>query len=385
MLRAQRFFLAILLTAAVILTSLPAQGEEEYPLRPYYPEVPYINTDSLMDILESAIVVDTRSSFEYDVAHINKAELLPLADPDFAKKLERIRSKASLTPMAFYCNGHSSSKSYKAARLAISLGFSNVYVYDSGIFDWITKAPNHATLLGETPARADKIIFSVDFNKHQRSYQAFAKMGSDEGSIVIDIRDSFQREVNPRIPGIRNIPMDSLLEMITSRIWTEKRLLFFDDTGKQVRWLQYFLDSYGYYNYAFLKGGVQDLIDDESKIKPIVQTNRFIIADQEMFLGLASNSKLNNSDRKAVNYLIGNIKFGNYIVINLNEIPTDLKLSKKELLRSIAKLQQFKYVNHTVLQDNLIAQIDPRLAWKGKQDSEKWKTAFAEFNKLMSK
>lgn len=386
MFRYAHVFLAIFLTIAVTMGSWPAQAQsnDAYPLRPYYPEVPFIDTLSLLDIYDSAVIVDIRSRFEYDVARINKAELLPLTDPDFADKLEQIRPKASLTPMAFYCNGHSCAKSYKAAQLALSLGFSNVYTYDGGIFDWITSAPDKATLMGETPARKDRIISNDEFAVRLLDFTTFAKQSSDASTIVIDIRDPFQRELKPRIAGIRNIPLDPLLDLVVSRIWTEKRLLFFDAVGKQVRWLQYFLESYGYYNYAFLKGGVNSL-ENEDDIEPVVETDRSITSDQGKLLAVTTDKRLDSTDRKVLNYLTSSVKFNNYIVVDFSGAAQKLGIHKDLLLRSVKKMAKLKLLNFSVMQESLIAQIDPLLAWKGNINSKAWKDASEEFKKLVGK
>lgn len=285
--------------------------------------------------------------------------------------------------MAFYCNGHSCAKSYKAAQLALSLGFTNVYSYDGGIFDWIMAAPNKATLMGETPARADRIISNEEFARRLLDFETFASQGEEKNTVVIDIRDPFQRELKPNMPGIRNIPLDPLLDLVVSRIWTEKRLLFLDAVGKQVRWLQYFLESYGYFDYAFLKGGVRGLASD--KQVPVIETNRSIISDQTMLLTITADTRLNNSDRKVLSYLIGNVKFNNYIVVDMPTTTKELGMSKTLLLNSIKKMTRFKYLNHSIMQDSIIAQVDPLLAWKGKVNSDAWEDASTEFHKLVGK
>lgn len=387
-------FFAFLIAAMLIPVCPALAGEEpmceddyalcnEFPLRPYYPEVPTISTESLLNTYNSIVIVDIRSSFEYDVARINKAELLPLTDPDFTEKLEKIRPKAWPSPMAFYCNGHSCAKSYKAAQLALSLGFTNVYSYDGGIFDWIMAAPDKATLMGETPARADRIISNEEFARRLLDFETFASQGEENNTVVIDIRDPFQRELKPNMPGIRNIPLDPLLDLVVSRIWTEKRLLFLDAVGKQVRWLQYFLESYGYFDYAFLKGGVRGLASD--KQVPVIETNRSIISDQTMLLTITADTRLNNSDRKVLSYLIGNVKFNNYIVVDMPTTTKELGMSKTLLLNSIKKMTRFKYLNHSIMQDSIIAQVDPLLAWKGKVNSDAWEDASTEFHKLVGK
>lgn len=371
------------LMALIVLSSGTFCHAEDFPLRPFYPEVPYITTQQLIDTYESTIVVDIRSSFEYDVAHINKATLLPLTDKEFAEKLELQRSKVGIAPMAFYCNGHSCAKSYQAAQFALSMGFQNVYVYDGGIFDWIQAAPDKATLMGETPARGDQIISSEKFLKHQLGIDAFAEIAAMPNTIIIDIRDPFQRETAPKVNGIRNIPLDPLLDLVTSRIWTEKRLLFFDAVGKQVRWLQYFLESYGYFDYFFLEGGMRGLENDPNWVKPVIDANRNVTCDQEMLLKLTADPQLNNFDRKAVSYLLGNIKFNNYVVVKLKSAAPYMGAKGKKLLESVKKLSKLKYMTYTAMQGTLIVQMDPRLAWKGAVDSKLWKSKVKEFQTMI--
>ncbi len=156
--------LAVIVVTILGLTSISTASEgDSFPLRPYYPEVPYITTEDLMDEYYSTRVVDIRSKFEYDVARINRAFLLPLNDPAFPEKLAKLRPKDDPTPLVFYCNGHTCAKSYQAAQLALSLGFVKVFVYDGGIFDWIQAAPDMATLMGETPARTERVITDSRF------------------------------------------------------------------------------------------------------------------------------------------------------------------------------------------------------------------------------
>lgn len=370
--------LTLLVPALVPLT---ATADSEYPLRPYYPEVPFIDTPTLQEDYDTITVVDIRSSFEYDVARINKAILLPLTDKDFANKLEVLRSKESTTPMVFYCNGHTCAKSYQAAQLALSLGFTNIFVYDGGIFDWIMAAPTKATLMGETPARADRIITQAQFAERLLDYDDFTAQAMDRDTIVIDIRDPFQREMRPRLHGIRNIPLDPLLDLVTSRIWTEKRLLFFDAVGKQVRWLQYFLESYGYFDYAFLKRGVRSISGDPGKVEPVIEANRSIISSQEMLLTLTSETRLDNSDRKVLSYLLANIKFNNYVVVDIARAGKKLGMSRTLILNSVKKLSRLDYTIHSLLQETLIVQVDPHLAWKGAVGGKQWKDTVVDFEK----
>ncbi|ADU63948.1 MULTISPECIES: rhodanese-like domain-containing protein [Pseudodesulfovibrio] len=373
---------AVLMAILVTMTpSLVAAQQENFPLRAYYPEVPYITTADLLVGYDDIMVLDIRSRFEHDVANINKAILLPLNDPDFADKLEKLRPKTSDTAMAFYCNGHSCAKSYQAVQVALSLGFNNVCVYDGGIFDWIDAAPDKATLMGETPARADRVIAPVEYLTRLLDYDAFVEKAREKDVVVIDIRDPFQRDVIPNIDTVKPIPLDPLLNLVVSRIWTEKHLLFFDAVGSQVRWLQYFLESYGYFEYSFLKGGIEAIANDPDKIRPVIETNRSIVSNQEMLLKLTGDLRLDNSDRKILGYLLANVKFNNYIVVDMATAGKALGVSRDLLMASVQKLTRYRYATHSTMQDTLIVQVDPRLGWKGRVGDKAWDDTMSEFEK----
>ncbi|EGB14778.1 Rhodanese domain protein [Pseudodesulfovibrio mercurii] len=377
--------LALCAALAVQALAVAPVRAEGFPLRPYYPEVPPISTDRLLAGYDTAVVVDIRSRLEYEVAHINKAVLLPLTDKDFARKLEALRPKDGPEPLVFYCNGHACAKSYQAAQLALSLGFGQVFAYDGGIFDWITAAPDKATLMGETPARRDRVLSRESLDRRMLGHEEFERQAREPGTLVIDIRDPFQRDVVPRLPGIRAIPLDALLDLVTSRIWTEKRLLFFDAVGKQVGWLHYFLKAYDYFDYGFLDGGVRAIAGDPALVRPVVEADRTVISDQAMLLRLTADQRLDNADRRVISYLLANVKFNNYVVIDMDRLGAETGIGKPMLLNSMDKLSGLGYAVHALMQDMLIVQVDPRLAWKGELGTALWRDKVREFNNARNK
>lgn len=247
-------------TAAAFLLLFQLSGtvyaEEGYPLREKYPDVKVVSTEQLAAEYDKTIVIDVRSQMEYDVAHINSAKLVPISLATFAGDLEAIRAKDGATVMAFYCNGHTCAKSYKAVQKAVEAGFSNVVAYDSGIFDWIIAQPDKATLMGKTPASKEKIIPKAELEKKMLNYAEFTAKAGEADTMVVDIRDPFQRKENLDIPKIRNIPLDRLIDLLTKKQFQDQQILFFDAVGKQVEWLQYYLMEHGYSNYYFLEDGV---------------------------------------------------------------------------------------------------------------------------------
>ncbi|WP_338668102.1 rhodanese-like domain-containing protein [Pseudodesulfovibrio methanolicus] len=363
---------------------LPAHAGD-FPLRPYYPEVPVITAGQLLADYDDAVIVDTRSRLEYEVAHINKAVLLPPGKGDFARRLKALRPKSAPEPLVFYCNDRTCPKSYQAARLALSQGFGHVYAYDGGIFDWITAAPDRATLMGETPARRERVISPKTLERRLLSFEEFEREAKKPNTLVIDIRDPFQRDVIPRLGHVRAIPLDPLLDLVTSRIWTEKRLLFFDAVGKQVLWLQYFLKACDYFDYGFLDGGVRAIAGDPALVRPVVEADRTVACDQDLLLRLSADRRLNNADRRVISYLAANVRSNNYVVIDMSRPGGDTGIDPAVLLDSVRKLSALGYAAHSLMQDTLIVRMDPRLAWKGPSDTDLWKDKVREFNTAMGR
>ncbi len=230
---------------------------EDFPLRAKYPNVKYMTTEELTANYDSTIVIDVRSQVEFDVAHVNSAVNIPIAKKTFTKELEKLRAKDGSKAIVTYCNGHTCAKSYKAVIAAMDDGFSNVYAYDAGIFDWIMANPDKATLMGQTPAPQDKIIPKDDLKAKMLSWSEFSAKSGEANSVTVDIRDPFQRKEIPKIAKLRNIPLDRLTKLLEKKEFADKQLLILDAVGKQVRWLQYHLAANGYENYYFLDKGVK--------------------------------------------------------------------------------------------------------------------------------
>lgn len=231
--------------------------EDEFPLRKDYPGVPYIGTEELNREYDDVIIVDVRAQSEYDVVHINKALHIPIAVSTFDASLEKARAKDGSEKIVLYCNGHSCKKSYQATESAMKAGFKNVFAYDAGIFDWITAHPEKGILLGESPVPVEKIISKEAFERRLLSYEDFKAKAGDPSSVVIDIREPLQREKLLELPREKNIPFDRLVNLLGEGKFKDSQLLCYDAVGKQVDWLQYYLEKNGYTNYFFLKKGVE--------------------------------------------------------------------------------------------------------------------------------
>jgi rhodanese-related sulfurtransferase len=77
---------------------------------------------------------------------------------------------------------------------------------------------------------------------------------------VFDIRDPNERsETKFSLPKMKVMSFDTMVDLINknSKAVPTSNILIVDNVGKQVRWLQYYLEKKGFKNYYFLKGGVR--------------------------------------------------------------------------------------------------------------------------------
>ena len=106
--------LLVAMTQTVIAKEKPTK---EFPGRDLYPEVPYIELQDFYAKLsrKEVVVVDVRSSYEYQTLRIKDAINIPLASKTFVSEMRKL-SVADGRPIIVYCNGKTCMKSYKAAR-----------------------------------------------------------------------------------------------------------------------------------------------------------------------------------------------------------------------------------------------------------------------------
>lgn len=252
---------ALLATLAMgFCTSLSA--DEAFPVRALYPKVATIELEELHQRLDEVIVFDVRSAYEYETLHIEGAQHLPLDSRDFITRLQQIRQD-NPRPFVFYCNGHTCKKSYIATQKAMDYRLDNVYAFDAGIFDWTEAYPERAVLLGKSPVDPARLLSKEKLNAHMLDPEAFGhRIGSD--TIVLDIRDTMQKNAISLFPMQQHsVPLDNnkLKGYVDQARQEGKTLLVYDAVGKQVRWLQYYLEAEGLKNYYFMKGGAKAFLN----------------------------------------------------------------------------------------------------------------------------
>lgn len=234
-------------------------ANDEYPFRVRYPDVSIMTTEELARRLDAVLVIDVRSKYEFDTLHIVGAVNIPLST-GFLDKVARLRERQN-KPFVFYCNGKTCLKSYDAVLLAAKARLDNLYAYDAGIFDWAKAQPAKTALLGRSPAT--NLIDEKSFKARLIEPKDFAARVGDK-SLVLDVRDRAQRDsalfpfMEQRAQLDERKKIDAVIAGAKAQ---QKTLLVYDQTGKQVQWFQYYLESKDVKDYYFMKGGAQAHFD----------------------------------------------------------------------------------------------------------------------------
>lgn len=252
----------LLVLPLLLLFANLARAAEEFPVRALYPKVSTIELEDLNNKLDKVVIFDVRSAYEFDTLHIKDAHHLALDDRDFVPKLLELRKKDK-RPFVFYCNGHTCKKSYKATNKAMQGHVDNVFAFDAGIFDWTKAHPDKAVLLGKSPVDPKRLLSKDKLAEHMLDPEAFGERVGDN-TIVLDIRDRLQRNAIKLFPMRQHsVPLDNkeLKTYVDQARSGGKTLLIYDAVGKQVRWLQYYLESEHVPKYYFMKGGAKAFLN----------------------------------------------------------------------------------------------------------------------------
>jgi rhodanese-related sulfurtransferase len=244
-------------------SSTSVMAKEGFPGRAEFPEIPIYQKSDLMKDFNNVVIVDARSSLEFDTLRIKGAINIPVASKKFGTMVKELRKKTNKS-IVFYCNGRTCYKSYKASKAALKAGVKNVFAYDAGVFEWAKTYPKHAVLLGQSPIDPNKIIPKKVFKKRfldPKTFTETARSTPRKKAMIMDVRDMYQRAGVGFFPGIEKwVSLDDekkLNKYLNKAKTANKTLYIYDEAGKQVRWLQYTLERENIKNYYFMKKGAK--------------------------------------------------------------------------------------------------------------------------------
>ena len=246
----------------LLLTVSVHAKNDEFPGRERYPTIPYITITDFYKEKDKVVVVDVRSAYEHKTLRIKGALNISISSRKFVDDMRQLRANNAGKKIIVYCNGKTCMKSYKAALKCKRNKIKNVISFDAGIMDWAKKYPAEAVLLGENPINPKKIISKKTFKTYLISPEKFEQKIGAGNVLVLDVRDRYQRDATGLFVGkekrVYINDATGLDKYIAQANREEKTLLIYDEVGKQVRWLQYYLEGKGADSYFFMKGGVRN-------------------------------------------------------------------------------------------------------------------------------
>jgi rhodanese-related sulfurtransferase len=183
------------------------------------------------------VVIDARTSEEFQEVHIKGAVNLPLS---VLEKNPSALTFPKISKLLFYCNGFKCGKSPKAARLAASLGFGSLYVLSEGMPAWEEKG--FAIYAG--PDYEKKIETTRILPKELQKMMA----GTPTAITLVDVRDP-KEYAEGHIPGAVNIPVSQFAAR-SNILEKEKKIIVYCNSGGRSYNAYRKLKKMGYGNIA---------------------------------------------------------------------------------------------------------------------------------------
>ncbi len=214
------------------------------------PGFKYINAKDLelmRELKPYTLVINTMSMLEYQDHRIPGSICIPC--DVFDKKASKILKKDLNRPVVFYCESEWCPKARHAAKRALALGCTNVYVLKGGIHAW--------KVAGFTTESINRIPRVGIHSVKPKILKSWIDKGLD--MVIIDIRStdpcSAYVSKNDRIKGSISIPMEEL-DKRYNEIPKGKPIIIVDEIGYRSFLAACFLRLKGYKDVKRLFGGM---------------------------------------------------------------------------------------------------------------------------------
>ena len=349
------------------------------PYRAFFPRIETISTAELHDQLFTSTLVDVRSRFEFDVVHIARSINLPLETGQFADRIGRLVPVQDDLQLVLIGNDPDCSRAFEAAGIARSQGISQVRVYDAGVFSWLHAHPERTRLMGESPARLEVVLPLTSHHQRRLSFEQLLAEAEKPQSIVIDVRNFYQRHRVPRDLPYRAIETEALLTAIGDRIWANQRLLIIDEDGSRSRWLHLFLRAAGFSDFSFLEGGMNGIpLARQTLIAENVDES-ISINQQRLRDSLSTLWELGQTS-EFLTYVLSCLRRENIAFVQAIQAAAQLDITVeqiRELSRNLSTGGQARFFDAG---EYFVYQVDPLLAWKGDQRGLNWQRRVSQYH-----
>ncbi len=227
-----------LLAAVLVVSSLASPAHAQ--------EAPVIGTDALAAKMSGApaawgfTLVDARTQVEFAESHIPGAALVP-ARLVTTKLPELVKDKSRL--VVFYCNGPNCTKTVKAAKAALSAGYTNIAEYKEGLPGWGKsgrKTEGKPMKSVEVPAIAPAALKEAAASKNP--------------PFLMDVRDP-EEFASFRIAGAVSVPIDEIAARL-KEVAPGRTIVILDHAGHQAPIAGRLLNQLGRKDVKRLDGGI---------------------------------------------------------------------------------------------------------------------------------
>ena len=205
--------------------------------------IPIITTDELKKIYDEKadfMLINALSPIENAEEHITGSVNIPFGFLKSGKaKLPENKGKK----LVFYCKGPKCTKSGKTAGLAVKMGYTNVFVYNEGLPEWIKRG--YPADLKTVYPKIEVPVISPEALKQM--------IDKKENIFILDIRDE-EDMVAGSLKGAHVIDL-VVLDANLSQVPKGKKIVIMDIHGKQSNIAGRFLASKGYTDVVRLDGG----------------------------------------------------------------------------------------------------------------------------------
>lgn len=208
---ARKLFLVVLL-ASVLVAATARAAEKGFRV------VSTVELKSMMDEKKSFILVDTRTSEEFQEAHIKGAVSIP--EKNFETQLSLLPADKNAL-VVLYCNGVKCGKSKKAAKKADAAGYTNLVLYAEGFPVWEEKG--FSIVAGLEHA---KKIETTKVKPAELSQLLNAKSAD---IVIVDVRDETEF-TEGHIPTAINIPVETFA-LRSEVLPKEQKIIVYCNTG----------------------------------------------------------------------------------------------------------------------------------------------------------
>jgi rhodanese-related sulfurtransferase len=186
------------------------------------------------------LLVDARTQVEFSESHIDGAVLVPARL--VSTKLPGV-AKDKKQQVIFYCNGPNCTKTVKAAKAAVAIGYANVVEYKEGLPGW-AKA-GHKTGGQPLPAFDAPALSAADLK---------AALAGAKPPVLVDIRDP-EEYASFHVSEALSVPLDELATWV-KKAPAGREIVILDHAGHQAPVAARVLHHAGRSDLRRLDGGI---------------------------------------------------------------------------------------------------------------------------------